>query len=230
MIKNLFQALQHNQQDFLNAATGKQFEQRVMAKLDKLGFNRIEKSDVKEELKNFKSHVNDKWCATALLNTTKFKQHYYYQPFGSQQYPDFLIFLEQTILTIEVKFSTKKQTKPVWNSGLPRLLGIYIFASYGLQDITFFLGADVITPDEISKLHDFFDYGLKDYQNEFNAYETKQQKYGFSVYIRKAFDQKVTHNKHAIINYFIKDENRQRREASVIDYVSRPMSTQFQFQ
>ena len=43
MIKNLFQALQHNQQDFLNAATGKQFEQRVMAKLDKLGFNRMRK-------------------------------------------------------------------------------------------------------------------------------------------------------------------------------------------
>ena len=217
-VAKLLVKLQTHKDDFLGAKKGREFEDRIQVHLDNLLYNPLRKDDIDHQWDYIKQDRESKWSTNQVLNNTKYKHHYIYQPSGKQNYPDFLVLDKKHMLSIEVKFSENKQGKPVWNSGLPRPTGVYIFASYGLKDITFFLGKDVVTPDEAQKLHEFFDFGLKDYQQEFNRHEMKQQGYGFNVYIRKAYDQNKRSNKQAMIN-FCDNPDREKLEESAIRYV-----------
>ncbi|BBM88519.1 hypothetical protein COTS27_00200 [Spirochaetota bacterium] len=215
-IKDLFKDIQDNKENYISQGKGEYFEERISAKLANIGYVKSIKSDIdngKDSYKKIKEIVLSEDHEHILKNTfTTKSQHFMVQPFGSQNYPDFLIFDNNRIITIETKFIASKQGKPVWNSGLPRLNGIYLFASR--EDVTFFLGKNLLSRTEINELHKFFK-GLKEYQSEFNN-KMNAQKYGFAVYIRKAFQQQKKFNKAAITNFFTNPE-REKLEEAVFD-------------
>ena len=203
-LSNFFIEMRSNKDLYLKSSKGAEFEDRINTSLHNIGYSRLIKDDLEDDLfATLKTEVIDKETAVSLSNPfVRYRHHFITQPFGSQQYPDFLIFDKTSIVCIETKFSSNKQTRPVWNSGLPRPNGIYIFGSYGRKDLTFFRGIDVVSLDEAKELHDFFDKGLKEYQKRFNDDQMNEQKYGFRVYIRKAYEQSKRHNPNAIIDYF----------------------------
>lgn len=202
--------------NYLNAPSGKIFEERVMVELKKIGYNRILKNDLNQrffsELKNRILHN-----AEFVVNETEFNQHYLYQPFGSQSYPDFIILDTQVLICIESKYTEKKKGSPVWNSGLPRANGLFIFGSWGKKDITFFRGCDVISEGETQHLREFF-AKEKERAKSFNEQFMSNQEYGFAAYVRTAYEQKKIFNDDAIINFF---ENNKRSilEDSVLTYL-----------
>ncbi len=209
--------MRSNKDFYLKSAKGAEFEDRINTSLHNIGYSRLIKDDLEDDLFTIlKIEVIDKETEVSISNPfVHYKHHFITQPFGSQQYPDFLIFDNNQIVCIETKFSSVKKTHPVWNSGLPRPNGIYIFGSYGRKDLTFFRGIDVVSLDEVKRLHDFFDKGLKVYQKQFNDDEMNKQKYGFRVYIRKAYEQSKKHNPHAVTDYF-NNPRRLELEESVI--------------
>ncbi len=219
-LPDLFRRLQQDQDYFLGTKKGSEFEDRIMVALNNLAYTRILKEDIAPpQWSDIKRKQEDKWSETRLPNQTSRKQHFVYQPYGSQDYPDFLVFDGDQIYFLETKFSANKRTIPIWNSGLPRPTGIYIFASYGLKDITFFMGHSVVTAGEAKQFHNFFEK-LKESEKEFNEELMGRQQYGFSAYIRKAFNQGHQYNDSAIVGYFsnpFRDDN----EKAVIEYVSR---------
>ena len=88
-----------------------------------------------------------------------------------------------------------------------------------MLDVTFFLGMDVVTVQEARSLHDFFDQGLPEYCRKRNLWEGANQKYGFEVYIRKAFNQTKKNNPEATLN-FHKNPNRLELEDNVFKFLS----------
>ena len=215
-LHKLFEDIQKNSSHYLNANNGSAFEDLLAIKFDKMGYTRILPGNLNpDDLKKIKRFVNDKYSDKYIPNPTDYKEHFLKHPSGGQDYPDFWLFSNNRIFAIEAKFSTKSQKKPVWNSGLPRPNGVYVFASYEARDITFFLGGDVVSVEEARQFHDFFQE-IKEREDEFNK-SKGGQKFGFSAYIRKAFDQKKTFNKDATINYFT-NPRRPSFEKAVIDF------------
>jgi hypothetical protein len=78
-------------------------------------------------------------------------------------------------------------SKPMWNSNLPKANCIYIFASFGKQDITFFRGMDVIEEKLSNQLWDFF-IEVKKTEKKF-IQSSAQSERGWKPYIRVAFEQ-----------------------------------------
>ncbi len=200
MLAELFEELRGKPGDFLQAAKGGDFEERIKVKLDRIGYNRIQPQDLDDgERKALKGGVE--MDSLAFANPASYRKHYLKEPYGSQQYPDFLVLDGDRVVLIEVKFSKKRQGHPMWNGGLPRQGGLYIFAAYERRDAPFFLGRDVVLPEEASKLHEFFKK-LTVLQEAFNQELMTGQRYGFCVYSRKAFDQRKKHNPDAVLDFF----------------------------
>ena len=107
----------------------------------------------------------------------------------------------------------------MWNSGAPRPSGIYIFGSYGREDITFFLGGSVLDPELASMMHAQWEK-VGATINEFNIQVAKDQEYGFHLYPRKAFDQKKQINPRAVTNFFT-NPRRHELEDEVLAHLRR---------
>lgn len=218
-LAELFTSLQSNKSDYLQSNKGKDFERRVEHRLDRIGYLQVNPSDL-PNIANIKAVIKDRITPDFPVNSTDYRRHYLMQPFGTQDYPDFLVMDADRIIGIETKYSNTGKKKPVWNSGLPRCNGIYIFGSYfPTSDITFFVGGSVLTLADIEKLHEFF-ADLKDQQGGFNVAEMSAQPYGFEAYSRKAFGQSKQHNPNAILDFF-SNPKRADLEARVISDVQR---------
>ena len=63
------------------------------------------------------------------------------------------------------------------------------------------MGRDVVTPNEAALLHSSLERAQENVERE-NAKTMGDQPYGFSSYVRKAFDQKRVHNPSAILNFY----------------------------
>lgn len=213
---DLFPDIQANAGKYLQAATGRHFEERIAHTIDRLGFTRILPTDL-PDLRAVKESVKETTNADLVNNVGDYRRHFVFQPFGSQDYPDFLLFSGDYVIAIETKYSNSGQRKPIWNSGLPRLNGVYVFGSYKAMDITFFKGGDILTADEIRALRRFFD-AMKAEQDKFNTSAMGGQSYGFNAYVRRAFDQNKRYNKNAVLDFF-QNPGRRRLEAEVIRYV-----------
>lgn len=68
------------------------------------------------------------------------------QPNGSQNWPDIAVINNLVGLPLEIKSS--RTDKIVWNSGLPLPGRIYVFGCYATGQVTYFLGDDILTPQE----------------------------------------------------------------------------------
>lgn len=231
-LSNVIEELLKNKENYLKAPDGKSFEERIISSLRNKGFDRIIKEDDKlleAFLKENKTKILDPLGTSIMCNTLiekgpQYKNRFVYQPFGSQNFPDILVFTEKAVIPIEDKFSEGSVTNPTWNSNLPKANSIYIFGSYGLQDITVFKGDDVLSQVERKELIEFFNT-TKEIELKFKdelkkEFESKNidLKRGFGVYVRKAFNQQKTINPNAELNYFTA-KDRVTCEQNVINFL-----------
>jgi hypothetical protein len=218
----------NNKNYWLNAKTGGEFEDRFCTALKKEGFNQIFRDQIDNlKFEKLKKNITDKLGFEMLtlkileLENLGLQNSYLYQPFGSQNYPDFIIITDiGSILSIEIKSS--KSNKPMWNSNLPKENGLYIFSSYEKKDITFWRGGDVLPQSEREELIRFFSDTIKPEEEQYKNILKKKYlkgKYkferGFNVYTRIAYDQNQTINENAELNYF-NANNRKQIEHKVL--------------
>lgn len=93
---------------------------------------------------------------------------------------------------------------------MPKKDSLYIFGCYDKRDITFFRGEDILSEKErkeISKIWDetdaIYEAWEKSFKEKLKTNELKNE-YGFSPYIRKAYQQSNTlaQNESAILDFF----------------------------
>ena len=136
---------------------------------------------------------------------------YAYQPNGSQQSPDFIVYKDNRVLAeIECK-SCASDTKPMYNSGLPKQGVIYIFSSKKTNATTFYFPEDIITQQKYS----LYELLVKDLRAVVDSYRTRpdwQDDRGFDFYMRSMFTQSGSASK---TNYFT-HADRQMCEQNVL--------------
>ncbi|PUD75994.1 hypothetical protein C2R50_03665 [Helicobacter pylori] len=147
-----------------------------------------------------------------------------YQPFGSQNYPDFLVFIFDHVVGIEIKFSKNDKgeknlqtSRPMWNSNLPKPNAIYL---YGVAnaDITFFKGSDILSYETREVLLKYFDTLDKDEESLKSALKDLENPFGFAPYIRKAYEHKKEFSNHHQIESFFSC-NHILREQNVLEFL-----------
>lgn len=234
-ITNFFEDILKNKTKITNASSGIGFEDNIKAYLRKHSINSISMDDkiLTKYLKEIKPLIQAKSGNTLIKNTLyeqtratfgdMYKEFYIWQPFGTQNYPDFLIFSESKIWSVEIKYSTKNKQKPLWNGNLPKQNALYIFGSFEKRDLTFFRGEDILPENERIMLLDFW-AALDEVKNEWEQKFSKNignksiaNSYGFQPYIRKAYFQGKNFNKDAEIDFF-KNKNRSTLEQNLIAF------------
>ena len=110
MVSNLFSKLRKNPDFFLTSNKGKDFEERISQALIGLGYTTRIKSDFSKErfkvIKNWASHKsNEEYIDVEEIE----KKQFIKQPFGSQDYPDLLVFSHKKIIPLEIKYSRQNQ-------------------------------------------------------------------------------------------------------------------------
>ena len=232
----VFKEISKNKIKLAASPNGATFEENFKQYLRKYGFNEISKNTMDDELKLFLAKIKKDILNkddTMLLGNSLYKRtlrkdfadFYIWQPYGSQDFPDFLVFSQNSVFAIETKFSKEKQSKPMWNSNIPKKNSIYIFANHEFLDLTYFLGHDVISDDERAKLLALWEQTDKEYTKWADDFNKKikdgelTNNYGFTTYSRRAYDQGKKHNKNAILDFF-KNKNRADLENNVISFIS----------
>lgn len=218
MLDKLFVSLRDSKNSYLNAREGSEFEDRIIECLkNKLGLNRIYKDLISpEDWKAVDHHMRNRLGTEFMdLPNPALKKSFLYQPYGSQKFPDFIVFTDNKVVPIEIKFSTKDQSKPVWNGHVPRANAFYVFGSYGKKDITFFCGDDVIRPEHRQALFDFFTEirSMEDKIRE-NVPGLDTTNRGFTPYVRAAFGQK-RHHSDVHMSFFSHPERKQVEDLAV---------------
>lgn len=176
----------------LSSKKGSEFEERIMHAIINDGSYVSFPTNEFKSLKNFKQikdKVENKQDDNVLyiknLEDYSKTKRLVYQPFGKQKSPDFLLVNNGYIFPIELKFTEKKEVRPVWNSGLPRQNYLYIFGSYGYKDIVFFMGSNWLT--------------FKEEQNTKKLVNNARDKlkidgvktiFNFEIYLRPMYNQK----------------------------------------
>lgn len=219
----VFENIAKRKADYLRAETGEDFEDRFENGLRSEDYSRILKDDISDgDFKFIKNFVVNKQNADFLI-FKKYRKSFIRVPFGSQNYPDFIIFTGRHAIPVEIKYSKKNQTRPIWNSGIPRANGVYIFGSYEKKDITFFLGKDVLNNKRRDALIGFFEE-VKKKESDFKKYTKKvlpdTEKRGFMPYIRRAYDQEKI-STDTELNYFAHSQ-RERLEKGVTSTLKEP--------
>lgn len=246
MLQDLFKSILSNKGVFLSANDGKRFEDKIRNKL-RIDFSEIKKDDIyiyegidKKDANRMYTDLKEK-----IINKTsieiqrnpfkKIANCFIFQPYGSQNFPDFLIILDEYIIPLEIKFSTNdsvsrvgKNSRPVWNSNLPKYNALYIYGASSF-DITFFKGSDILPIGTRDLLLGFWDRLTEgDLNNLFLKDIAKMENpFGFYPYIRKAYEQKASvatyrelikgEDKIGIESFF--SENATKREQNVIDFL-----------
>ena len=201
--------------DMLQAHAGKEFEDRLNAAMHRGGFSRLQPGDL-DDWQCIKALVQDHEIGGGIPNDTQWRRHFVHQPAGSQQYPDFLVLDGDVIFGIETKFSKSRSGKPVWNSGHPRPSGIYVYACAARGDLTFFRGADVLSPSDARILHEGIE-AMAATAKEHNM-RLSGQPHGFHIYPRAAYQQGRQFNKDADLNFF-ESPSRPELEASAVEFL-----------
>ena len=229
-----------NRTAFLQANSGKACEELFRAKLSEFftDFTNMPeppdqqilafKQEIKKTILNKKTtNVVDNTLYSETKND-EYKDFFISQPYSSQDYPDFLVFTEFKVFPIEIKYSAKKAVRPMWNSNLPKMDGIYFFGCRKLKELTFFRGEDILPSNErksLLKIWKYLKQAEKKWKKEFKD-NIKAKKfdnsYGFKPYIRKAYQQTKTKsfNANAITDFF-RNADREKLENKVVDFIEK---------
>ncbi len=249
MLKNIFKDIISKNKHYSGSMDGNEFEQKFKFHLKDEGFSEIiQKSKtisaildlVKLEKENIKK-ITKKWKNIKknilLKNSIEIVENplhnvyntFIFQPFGSQNFPDFIILTKKYIIPIEIKFSTNttqnknlNKFRPMWNSNIPKPNSIYIYGVSGVR-VTFFKGSDILEFYTRQLLIDYFKNLNKDKKNLDESLKGLKNNFGIYPYVRKAYDHKTQHstfvnskNKRVVESYFSK--NSKSREDNVIDF------------
>ncbi|MBN0970433.1 hypothetical protein [Mycoplasma phocoeninasale] len=255
LLSRIFKEIKADPLKYATSNTGEDFEANFMKLLRKEGFihikagknfsaaqseiKELEKNstfssdaELKQILKKIKEQILDKTSTELVENPFQnFNEYFIYQPYGSQNFPDFLVFSSKYIIPIETKFSKYEDklkskeisSRPVWNSNLPKANAIYLYAVSG-RDTTFFMGSDILNNDVRRILIEYFENLDKGTDQLDKLLSNLDNNFGFYPYIRKAYEQKQEKStyqkdgKIAIESYF--SNKRDQRENTVIDFLS----------
>ena len=231
---NFLKEVLNKKQNLVNARSGNDFEENIKSILKHNGFSQsLLKNDavLAKFISSIKPIINKKSGNNLVRNNlyqlTKDIQYsncFIWQPYGSQNFPDFLVLTENHIFSMEIKFSKKNQSSPMWNSNLPKTSSLYIFGRFEQGDLTIFRGEDILPDNERSLLisiWDRLDKVYDEWEKEFKkaiSKETIKNTFGFRPYIRKAYEQGKVYNEEAI-NDFFNNSTRQALEEKAIEYV-----------
>ncbi|MDR2821516.1 MAG: hypothetical protein LBV53_01005 [Mycoplasmataceae bacterium] len=205
------------QQRLVGQTSGKHFEQAVIQELTSNGsdYVKISADDLKSD-PNFKqikalcadvASGNQIIMSSLLNNQLKGRNGIvFHQPFGSQQFPDILLAINNYIIPFETKFSNNKGVRPTWNSNLPHDEGVYIFGSKGKNDITFFNGMDILSTNVKIQFSTLIKNQTINLRRSGNAITQD-----FDIYLRAMYNQKL--------NCF-KNSNRKKLEDDAIKLFS----------
>ncbi len=233
-VKPIFVDITNNTSKWLQARKGSEFEDIFEDKCKELGFTRKLKDSIKDkyeqEFQTIKKLIHDNYDTKPISNILNHDKSmvdiFVWQPFGTQDYPDFMIFTKKYIIPVEIKYSSDTATSPMWNGNLPKANGIYVFGNNKKQDIVLFKGIDMLPNDERKKLIGFWDEVREKYQShkQITKQEIKENKlkfeYGFDVYIRKTFQQNKQINEQATTDLF-KNKNKQKLHKLLFDYLTK---------
>lgn len=234
MLVDLFEFIKKNGSTIVSSSKGSDFEDQIAIKLRKFGFERMLKDNddnVAEYLSEIRNTIQAKTGNTIIKNELinkgdEYGSFFVSQPYGSQDFPDFLVFTKKYVYSIECKFVEKDSKKPVWNGNVPKSQAIYIFGSYAKRETIFFLGEDVLPEEERINLLKVWDDIGKDFDNwmKQNKEDIENKKikgeYGFVPYVRKAYDQSRKNNPSAQLDYF-GNKNKAVLIDNVIDFVKK---------
>lgn len=164
------------------------YEQGVVDKLDnKLLSNKYINSFSKPLKQAIQSGENN-----IKHNNIKYIKGIIYQPFGTQQFPDFLIIEsnKDIIHFICVELKSSKTNKSLWNCGcpLPYSNTVYIHINKKLNKKIYILGNELINKNEYDKIFKLW--------NELQLYckNIKQTKKMFKLDIRRVIIQNINYN------------------------------------
>ena len=141
-----------------------------------------------------------------------------YQPYGSHNAPDFLLFVNNTYLMIELKSS--KSDGITWNTHLPRKNWIYIFSVSGkkINKTTYFLGQELISDIFRKEIEEKYEICYKRIKKELNdeVFGSPNNIFGFSDYLRPMFqcDEKFFNNES-------KQKNREKNVSTFVKNIFR---------
>jgi hypothetical protein len=174
------------------------------------GIKQIKKTELdKYILKKVKKEILDKDGENYSIIDRQERDFIVQQPFGSQNFPDFLFFYNYrnrcVVIPIECKTSSKNIA--TWNNNCPKQNAVYIFHSKGKT--IFFKGSSIITSDDI--------FIMKNYTTERKKILTE---YNDLLHNRdyKLVDYfKYEHSKNQK-SYF---QKREEKETECIDFLSR---------
>lgn len=177
-VSTVLQEIFDDPTNFFNQRSSEIGEHRIsgylIKKLTEEGYKRIGEvktsvwsSKVEECSKNIptfkeiQTSILDSVNEKPIKNTTKLKNCFIYQPFGSQKYPDFIIFMDKYILPLEIKtISNDKVMSPKFNDRPPMLSGVYLSIHYGLKKIMIFKGSEYSS----KKSHEYRDMMINKFQ------------------------------------------------------------------
>lgn len=111
MIHKIFEKLQADKENYLKSKKGKDFEDRIENLISEY-FTRIIKDDFENILVNLKNEILVKTEESFIKNRYNKNKHFIVEPYSSQSYPDILIFDEDKIIAIEIKFTENKKLIP----------------------------------------------------------------------------------------------------------------------
>lgn len=118
---------------FASSSTGEQFENQFRNELKK-HFSEINgglterlshieekpNKEIKTAFNQLKKQVLEKNHLNTLKNPfSNLTSHFLYQPFGSQNYPDFLVFIFDHVVGIEIKFSKNDKGEKIFKHLAP---------------------------------------------------------------------------------------------------------------
>lgn len=212
MIEILRQAAE-NPDPLLAGRSGKDFERNVCELFEKNGFRVITEEEMTEiarqgNWQSIKAIILSKESGEIPKNATGLEKAIAQQPHGSQEYPDAIVFDQGSVIPLEMKCVNNNQGHPMWNSGLPRPNGIYLFGSRNRKKVMFFHGGSLIDQATATKFRDFFEQ-VKDLERKFNAEHAAANEFGLQVYVRRAYSHSQVFNKNAKIDLFAEQERLQ---------------------
>lgn len=252
MLLDLFKEIKVQNGYYATAIDGDAFEQRFKNKLKVYGFSEIvaregkttnligeisaltnmKKADVKIKLSSLKEKVLNKNSIELISNPfPTLDNTFIFQPHGSQNFPDFLVFFKGKAIPIEIKYSKNDRDnkgnlskfKPMWNSNMPKHNAVYIFGVSG-EAVTFFIGADILDFETRQMLLDYFDQLDKNEINLDKKLVGQTNNFGIYPYVRKAYEHKQKYSTYVnpngtkgIESYF--SENKNIREKNVLDFL-----------
>ena len=140
------------------------------------------------------------------------------QPFGSQNFPDFLIH-EENEEDIFLECKSTKGHSPMWNGGYPKQDGVYLLTSQKNDSTTFFLGQDVLSKEKAEEFYVLtkaIEKVVTDHSKSWGDCDRGFNYYCRHMYIQSGGSQKTNYFSHA---------SREKCETNVYDFLSNPKAS-----